>query len=144
MTFTYPLMWNKVGSEKIPLPQPHMLIRFAVYRDSYLDTNPKIAIYHDTVFRGNTTPNHFHSQIDKPIKLEISLKSSLRSSQLECQTESARIEAYFSFYTPLLPLIISILQFLAHRIGISEIFPLDRKSYLTHAILPRTPSNVIM
>ena len=26
---------------------------------------------------------------------------------------------------------------LAHRIGISEILPCDRKSYLTHAILPR-------
>ena len=33
---------------------------------------------------------------------------------------------------------------LAHRIRISEILPWDRKSYLTHAILPRTPSNVIM
>ena len=33
--------------------------------------------------------------------------------------------------------------FLAHRIGISEILPWDRKSYLTHAILPRTSSNVI-
>ena len=27
---------------------------------------------------------------------------------------------------------------LAHRIRISEILPWDRKSYLTHAILPRT------
>ena len=27
--------------------------------------------------------------------------------------------------------------FLAHRIRISEILPWDRKSYLTHAILPR-------
>ena len=44
MTFNCPLMLNKVGSEKIPLPQEHMLFRFAVYRDSYLDTNPKIAI----------------------------------------------------------------------------------------------------
>ena len=33
---------------------------------------------------------------------------------------------------------------LAHRIRISEILPWDRKSYLTHAILPRTSSNVIM
>ena len=49
-------MLNKVGPEKIPLPQAHMLFRFAVYHDSYLDTNPKIAIYHDTVFRGDTHP----------------------------------------------------------------------------------------
>ena len=34
--------------------------------------------------------------------------------------------------------------YLAHRIRISEILPWDRKSYLTHAILPRTSSNVIM
>ena len=27
--------------------------------------------------------------------------------------------------------------FLAHRIGISEILPWDRKFYLTHAVLPR-------
>ena len=51
-----------------------------------------------------TGVNHFQSLIDKPIKLEISLKSSWRSSQLEYQTESARIEAYVSLYTPLLPL----------------------------------------
>ena len=56
MTFNCPLMLNKVGSEKITLPQAHMLFRFAVYRDSYLDTNPKIAIYRDTVFRGDTHP----------------------------------------------------------------------------------------
>ena len=56
MTFNCPLMLNKVGPEKIPLPQAHMLFRFVVYRDSYLDTNPKIAIYHDTVFRGDTHP----------------------------------------------------------------------------------------
>ena len=49
-------MLNKVGSEKIPLPLTHLLLRFAVYRDSYLDTNVKIAIYHDTVFRGDTHP----------------------------------------------------------------------------------------
>ena len=35
-------------------------------------------------------------------------------------------------------------KILAHRISISEILPLDRKSYLTHAILPRTSSNVIL
>ena len=51
-----------------------------------------------------TGVNHFQSLIDKPIKLEISFKSFRRSSQLECKTESARIEAYFSLYTPLLPL----------------------------------------
>ena len=34
--------------------------------------------------------------------------------------------------------------FLAHRIRLSEILPWDRKSYLTHAILPRMSSNVIM
>ena len=49
-------MLNKVGSKKIPLPQTHLLLRFEVYRDSYLDTNPKIAIYHDTFFRGDTHP----------------------------------------------------------------------------------------
>ena len=56
MTFNCPLMLNKVGSEKIPLPQAHMLFMCAVYRDSYLDTNPKIMIYRDTVFRGDTHP----------------------------------------------------------------------------------------
>ena len=34
-------------------------------------------------------------------------------------------------------------HFLAHRIGISEILPWDRKSYLTHAISPRMSSNVM-
>ena len=34
--------------------------------------------------------------------------------------------------------------FLAHWIRISEILPWDRKSYLTHFILPRTSSSVIM
>ena len=33
---------------------------------------------------------------------------------------------------------------LVHRIRISEILPWDRKSYLTHAILSRTSSNVIL
>ena len=37
-----------------------------------------------------------------------------------------------------------ILFFFAHRIRISEILPWDRKSYLSHAILLRTSSNVIM
>ena len=32
---------------------------------------------------------------------------------------------------------------LAHRIRISEILPCDRKSYLTHAILPKTSSKVV-
>ena len=35
-------------------------------------------------------------------------------------------------------------KILAHWIRLSEILPWDRKSYLTHAILPRTSSNVIM
>ena len=56
MTLNCPLMLNKVGSEKIPLQQAHMLFRCAVYRDSYLDTDPKIAIYRDMVFRGDTHP----------------------------------------------------------------------------------------
>ena len=34
--------------------------------------------------------------------------------------------------------------FLAHQIRISEILPWDRKSYPTHAILPRTSSNFKM
>ena len=34
--------------------------------------------------------------------------------------------------------------FLAHKIRLSEILPWDRKSYLTHSILPRTSSNVII
>ena len=34
--------------------------------------------------------------------------------------------------------------FLAHLIRISEILPWDRKSYLSHAILLKTSSNVIM
>ena len=33
---------------------------------------------------------------------------------------------------------------LRNQIKISEILPWDGKSYLTHAILPRTSSNVIM
>ena len=33
---------------------------------------------------------------------------------------------------------------LAHQIRISETLPWDRKSYLTHAILPRTSNNVIL
>ena len=33
---------------------------------------------------------------------------------------------------------------LAHRKRISEILPWNRKSYFTHAILPRTSSNIIM
>ena len=56
MTFNCPLVLNKVSSEKIPLSQAHMLFRFAVYSNSYLDTNPKITIYRDTVFRGDTHP----------------------------------------------------------------------------------------
>ena len=48
--------------------------------------------------------NHFHSSLDKPIKLEISIKSSWRWSQLECKLESAKTEANVSLYTPLLPL----------------------------------------
>ena len=63
-------MLNKVGSEKIPLPQAHMLFRFAVYRDSYLDTNPKIAIYRDTIFRGDTHPYSTYSRI-QPGKLDL-------------------------------------------------------------------------
>ena len=56
MTVNCPLMLNKVGSEKIPLPQAHMLFRCAAYRDSYLDTNPKIVKYRDAVSRGDTHP----------------------------------------------------------------------------------------
>ena len=33
---------------------------------------------------------------------------------------------------------------LAHRIRLSENLPWNRKSYLTHAILPRTSSNVVV
>ena len=33
---------------------------------------------------------------------------------------------------------------LAQRIRISEVLPWKRKSYLTHAILPRTSSNVTL
>ena len=47
-----------------------------------------------------TGVNHFQSLIDNPIKLEISLNSSWISSQLECKTESARIEAYFFLIYP--------------------------------------------
>ena len=50
------MMLNIDGFEKIPLPQVHLLLNFAVYRDAYLDTNPKIAIYRDTVSRGDTHP----------------------------------------------------------------------------------------
>ena len=39
---------------------------------------------------------------------------------------------------------LSRISFLAYRIRISEILSWDRKSYLTHAILPRTLSNVII
>ena len=47
--------------------------------------------------------NHFQSVLDKPIKLDISLMSSWRCSQLECKSASTRIEANFSLYTPLMP-----------------------------------------
>ena len=50
------MMLNLDGFEKIPLPRVNLLLSFAVYRDAYLDTNPKIAIYRDTVFRGDTHP----------------------------------------------------------------------------------------
>ena len=76
-----------------------------------------------------TGVNHFQSLIDKPIKLEISLKSSWRSSQLECKTESARIEAYFSLYTSVLPLTSA----LSHRLmsqRIDCLFELDCRSTL--------------
>ena len=66
ITFNCPLMLNKVGSEKIPLPQAHMLFRCAVYRDSYFDTNPKMAIYHDTVYRGDTHP--YLKQLKYPLE----------------------------------------------------------------------------
>ena len=56
MTFNCHMMLNIDGFEKIPLPQVHLLLNFAVYRDAYLDTNPKIAIYRDTVSRGDTHP----------------------------------------------------------------------------------------
>ena len=46
---------------------------------------------------GHWADNRCQSFSHKPIKFEISLKSSWRSSQLECKTESARIEAYFPF-----------------------------------------------
>ena len=68
MTFNFPLMLNKVGSEKIPLPQAHMLFRCAVYLNSYLDTNPKIAIYRDTVFRGDTHPYFNNILSEKKLK----------------------------------------------------------------------------
>ena len=35
-------------------------------------------------------------------------------------------------------------SYFLHTVRISEILPWDRKSYLTHAILPRTSSEVIM
>ena len=35
-------------------------------------------------------------------------------------------------------------SFLAHQIRLSEILPWNRKSYLTHAFLPRASSNVII
>ena len=48
--------------------------------------------------------NQFHSLLDKTIKLKISLKSSWRCLQLECKSESAKTEAFFSLIYPLLPL----------------------------------------
>ena len=66
ITLNCPLILNKVGSEKIPLPQAHMLFRCAVYRDSYFDTNPKMAIYHDTVYRGDTHP--YLKQLKYPLE----------------------------------------------------------------------------
>ena len=43
-----------------------------------------------------------------------------------------------------LSFIFNYLIILAHQIRISEILPWDRKSYFTHAILPRTSSKVVM
>ena len=84
--------------------------------------------------------NHFHSLLDKPIKLEISLKSSWRSSQLECKVESAKTvvvfqvrlwtagcaktEVNFSLYTTLLPLTPR-LHFRVWPTGIRDILSVD-------------------
>ena len=63
------MMLNIDGFEKIPLPRVHLLLSFAIYRDAYLDINPKIVIYRDTVFRGDTHPyDSFYSNAQlKPI-----------------------------------------------------------------------------
>ena len=45
MTFNCHMMLNIDGFEKIPLPSVHLLLSFVIYRDAYLDTNPKIAIW---------------------------------------------------------------------------------------------------
>ena len=42
--------------------------------------------------------------LDKPIKLEIILKSPWRCSQHECKSKSAKTGAIIFLYTPLLPL----------------------------------------
>ena len=89
--------------------QKKILSKFKFYRSGFeiliIDSDCRISNMTEhmstELIRG---VNHFQSLIDKPIKLEIGLKSSWRSSQLECKTESARIEAYFALYTPLLPL----------------------------------------
>ena len=41
--------------------------------------------------------NHFHSLLDKPIKLKISIKSSWRCSRLKFKSESVKTEAYFPY-----------------------------------------------
>ena len=60
MTFNCHMMLNIDGFEPPRPPPPTsasvIILSFAVYRDAYLDTNPKIAIYCDTVFRGDTHP----------------------------------------------------------------------------------------
>ena len=50
-------MLNKVGAEKIPHPQIYLLLRFAVYRDSYLDTNPKMGYITIQFSEAIPTPN---------------------------------------------------------------------------------------
>ena len=50
------MMLNIDGLKTIPLPRVHLLLSFTVYHDAYLDTNPKIVIDRDKVFRGDTHP----------------------------------------------------------------------------------------
>ena len=74
------MMLNIDGFEKIPLPRVHLLLSSAVYRDAYLDTNPKIKIYRDTVFRGDTSVVRlfdFHNRSSKIIVQEVSIDDRL-------------------------------------------------------------------
>ena len=72
MTFNCHMMLNIDGLKKIPLPRVNLLLSFAVYRDAYLDTNPKIAIRFSEAIPTPTDNVFFFFRVDR---IQILLKS---------------------------------------------------------------------